>query len=225
MPFVELLGKSCFSFLTGASHPEELVERAATLGMSALGLCDRDGLYGTVRAHNQAKESGVRLIVGTEATLAASEVTRAPELEGLRMATRADKLAHELAPRLALLAKDHVGYMNLCRLLTEAHAGLPKGLSWLTVKSLASHHEGLIAVVTPPRRLGHAWRELKAAERFAAIPGSLLVDWMASMPGVCVSCSIGRTTWGQECSPVPARSTTCRSASSSRTFCAACVSI
>ncbi|MCA9618792.1 MAG: PHP domain-containing protein, partial [Myxococcales bacterium] len=55
-PFAELLGRSCFSFLEGASQPAEMVEQSHRLGHAAFGLCDRDGLYGSVRAHVAAKE-------------------------------------------------------------------------------------------------------------------------------------------------------------------------
>ena len=67
--FAELLARSCFSFLRGASRPEELVCTAQALGLEALALCDRDGLYGSVRAFSQAREVGQRIIVGAELTL------------------------------------------------------------------------------------------------------------------------------------------------------------
>ena len=60
MGYVPLWTKSNFSFLEGASHPAELVERAHALGLPALALTDRDGVYGAVRAHVRAKELGVR---------------------------------------------------------------------------------------------------------------------------------------------------------------------
>ena len=71
--FAELLGRSCFSFLRGASQPEEMVARARRLGLNALALCDRNGLYGTVRAWTRARELGQRLIVGAELTVDCSE--------------------------------------------------------------------------------------------------------------------------------------------------------
>ena len=67
--YVPLWVKSNFSFLEGASHPDELVEQAHALGLSALALTDRDGVYGIVRAHMRALELGVRLIVGAEVTV------------------------------------------------------------------------------------------------------------------------------------------------------------
>ena len=66
--YAELRCKSNFSFLSGASHPEALVDRAAELGLSGLAVADHDGLYGVVRAHAQAKRRGLPLVVGAEMT-------------------------------------------------------------------------------------------------------------------------------------------------------------
>ncbi len=101
--YAELRCKSCFSFLEGASQPEELVARAAELGLSALALADAGGLYGIVRAHAEARKRGVPLVVGAELAIS-----------GLEMARPA---------RLVLLARDREGYASLCRLATLAHCG------------------------------------------------------------------------------------------------------
>ncbi|HEY6562487.1 MAG TPA: error-prone DNA polymerase [Polyangiaceae bacterium] len=131
--FAELLGRSCFSFLRGASHPEEMVSRAQELGLHSLALCDRDGLYGSVRALTRARDIGQRVIVGAELSLAA-----VPASSGGR--------AFEPAV-VALLVENHTGYSNLCRLLTRSHAGKPKGESALDVAWLSEHAEGLVAIV------------------------------------------------------------------------------
>ena len=68
-PYAELHCRSNFSFLTGASHPEELVLRAAHLGYSALAITDECSLSGVVRAHTEAKRSGLHLIIGSEMQL------------------------------------------------------------------------------------------------------------------------------------------------------------
>ncbi len=68
--FVELCARSNFSFLEGASHPEELVAAAHALGQPALGIADRNGLYGLVRAHREARSVGVKLVVGATIELA-----------------------------------------------------------------------------------------------------------------------------------------------------------
>ena len=69
MKYAGLWCKSNFSFLEGASHPEELVERCAALGIEALALTDRDGVYGVVEAHVKALEVGVKLMLGTDVTV------------------------------------------------------------------------------------------------------------------------------------------------------------
>jgi error-prone DNA polymerase len=122
--FAELLGRTCFSFLRGASHPEELVSRARELGLSALAVCDRDGLYGSARVHAAALEMGQRVIVGAELT-----VDPTVERKGSWRSATTQKVVRE-APVLALLVETHEGYSNLCRLLTLAHADLPKSQSY-----------------------------------------------------------------------------------------------
>ena len=67
--YIELRCRSAFSFLAGASLPEDLIECAATLGYPALALGDRDGVYGAPRFHQAAKRAGLRAIVGAEVTL------------------------------------------------------------------------------------------------------------------------------------------------------------
>src|SRR6184192_428305 len=97
MTYVELHAHSAYSFLDGASQPEELAARAAELGYTALALTDHDGVYGSLEFAHAAKHFGVRPITGAEVTLAdGSHVTLLVETPG--------------------------GYANLCRLLTAAHA-------------------------------------------------------------------------------------------------------
>ena len=144
--FAELLGRSCFSFLRGASHPEELVERAGQLGHAAFGLCDLDGLYGVVRGWTRARELGLPFLVGAELTLGWSEEGAAPRAKPLGSGDSPDD-----APlTLALLAQTSTGYQNLCRLLTQSHAGRPKGESLCALEWLAPRAEGLIAVLPAP---------------------------------------------------------------------------
>ena len=69
MPYAELHCHSNFSFLDGASHPEELVTEAARLGLEALALTDHNGFYGIVRFAEAARELGMPTIFGTELTL------------------------------------------------------------------------------------------------------------------------------------------------------------
>ena len=106
--YVELAARSNFSFLQAGSSPEELVQRAARLGYDAIGIADRDGLYGIVRAHEEANRQGVRLVVGCELTYSA------------------DGLAPPFRTMLVHVAT-HTGYRNLCHILTESHRLHPKG--------------------------------------------------------------------------------------------------
>jgi len=119
--YIPLWCKSHFSFLEGASHPEELVAEAHRLGLRALALTDRDGVYGIVRAHVKARELGLHLIVGAQVTLADNSV-------------------------LVLLAQDRGGYANLCRLITTGRLRSPKGESSVTWDEVCRHAEGLIAL-------------------------------------------------------------------------------
>ena len=98
MSYVELHCHSAYSFLDGASQPEELAARAAELGYEALALTDHDGVYGSLEFAHAAKSFGVRAITGAEVTL--------------------DGGAH-----ITLLVENRRGYANLCRLLTASHAG------------------------------------------------------------------------------------------------------
>src|SRR5258707_14475518 len=124
--FTELLARSSFSFLRGASHPEEMVARAKELGLGAIALCDRDGLYGSVRALRAGRELAQRVIVGAELTVGEHPKGMEP-------------------PVLALLVETHRGYQNLCRLLTLSHEGREKGTSALGLDWLERHCEGLVA--------------------------------------------------------------------------------
>src|SRR6478736_9518187 len=143
--FAELLATTCYSFLRGASQPEEFVQQAASLELQGLAICDRDGLYGVVKAFNQAQLSGQRFITGAELTCAA-ETTKPARAR----AAKKQKAARE-RPTLALLCETHQGYQNLCRLLTLSHAEQPKGESALELDWLVDHAAGLFALIPAPR--------------------------------------------------------------------------
>ena len=96
--YAELHCRSNFSFLTGASHPEELIERAAALGYSALAITDECSLAGVVRAHVEAKKCGLRLLIGSEFKLD----------DGMRF---------------VLLAVDRASYGRLAALITRGRRG------------------------------------------------------------------------------------------------------
>jgi len=128
-PYVELHAASAFSFLDGASLPEDLVEEAARREIPAVALVDRNGVYGAARFYKAAKAAGVRAIVGAEATLDFS----LPAGEG----------GGSARSRLTLLVENRAGYKNLCRLLTAGALGKPKGDASVTLDQVAAHAEGL----------------------------------------------------------------------------------
>ena len=131
--FAELLGRTSFSFLEGASRPDEVVRTSKERGIEAIGVCDRDGLYGVARAFAEAKRVGQKLLVGAELSIEEPGVP----IEGISLPDR----------RIALLAIDRDGYSNLCRLLTRAHATHEKGEAGLTIDEITAAHQGLFALV------------------------------------------------------------------------------
>src|SRR6478609_3737836 len=147
MTYVELHAHSAYSFLDGASQPEELAARAAELGYETLALTDHDGVYGSLEFAHAAKHLGVRPITGAEVTLAdESHVT--------------------------LLVESARGYANLCRLLTAAHAHtrdttnrepLPPRLDQTLLEEL---NKGLVCL-SGCARDGLAVRDPNAAARLA----------------------------------------------------------
>ena len=135
--YAELRCKSSFSFLRGASDPEELVGCAAELGLTGLALTDVDGLYGVVRAHVEAKRLRLPLVIGAEILCTGLSPGPFP------------------ASSLVLLVMDREGYANLCRLLSEAHCGAPLGRDGapsrceavhLPFRKLAERARGLFAL-------------------------------------------------------------------------------
>jgi len=111
--YAELHCRSNFSFLSGASHPEELVIRAQALGYGALALTDECSLAGVVRAHAEARRAGLHLIVGAEM-----------QLTHLAVKGKGDA---QPGPRLVLLAMSRRGYGNLSQWVTVARRRAAKG--------------------------------------------------------------------------------------------------
>ena len=122
--YAELHCKTNFSFLEGASHPDELALRAAELGWPALAITDRNSLAGVVRAHAAAKQLGLKLLIGAEIHL----------LD---------------APPVVLWATDRASYGRLARLITCGRRQAPKGECRLTFDDLAGYAEGLLCGVLP----------------------------------------------------------------------------
>ncbi|RWR26743.1 error-prone DNA polymerase, partial [Mycobacterium tuberculosis] len=113
LPYAELHAHSAYSFLDGASTPEELVEEAARLNLRAIALTDHDGLYGVVRFAEAARELDVATVFGAELSLSNVARTEDPDPPG---------------PHLLVLARGPEGYRRLSREIAKAHlAGGEKG--------------------------------------------------------------------------------------------------
>src|SRR5438105_551933 len=146
--YAELHCHSNYSFLEGASHPEELVARARDLEMPALAITDRNGLYGAVKFFGAAERAGIQPIVGTELTI--DDGSPPPK----------DRVDYDhWGDRLLLLAEDKVGYMNLCRLISAAQMPNAKGMARRRVDELTQSRDEamaplsrhLIALVADPK--------------------------------------------------------------------------
>ncbi|MGH9690632.1 MAG: DNA polymerase III subunit alpha [Candidatus Acidiferrales bacterium] len=140
MKYVELHTSSAFSFLEGASRPEDLVSRAKELGLPAMALVDRDGVYGSPRFHMAAKSVGIRAHVGAEVSV-----------EGFGNRARPPSWMPNSAPqrpvRLPLLVKNRTGYQNLCRLMTRYKLReTEKGTGTTTIEEVAEHADGLVCL-------------------------------------------------------------------------------
>jgi len=119
--YIELHARSAFSFLEGASAPEEFVQVCAERGMPAMALLDRDGVYGSPRFHKAAKKRSLRAHLGAEVTSSAGW-------------------------RYVLLVESRTGYQNLCRLLTRMKLREKKGEGQVTKEEMAEMGSGLICL-------------------------------------------------------------------------------
>ncbi|HEY1941417.1 MAG TPA: error-prone DNA polymerase [Roseiarcus sp.] len=128
--FAELATTTNFSFLRGASHPEELVARAAELGLDGIGIADRNTLAGVVRAHVYAREN--RAAIGA-----------------MRVVTGARLSFVDGAPDMLAYPRDRAAYGRLCRLLTQGNLRAPKGECHLNFEDLLEHGEGLQIIAMP----------------------------------------------------------------------------
>jgi error-prone DNA polymerase len=122
--YAELQVTTNYSFLRGASHVEELFAEARRLGLPALGVVDRNSLAGIVRAHQQAAETGVRLVAGCRLDL-------------------------NDGTALLVYPTDRAAYARLCRLLTLGKARAGKGKCDLGWPDVAAQNEGLLAILVP----------------------------------------------------------------------------
>ena len=167
--YIELHTASGFSFLEGASLPEDLVAEAARLGYPALALCDRDGVYGAPRFHKAATEAGVRPLVGCEISLDLvgtgnpAGPTKLPSRDArkvkshklgkpaIRATEQQSNASTAHGSRLTVLVENRRGYQNLCRLLTRMHLRAPKGEGRAGWDDIEEYSAGLIALTNNPR--------------------------------------------------------------------------
>ncbi|HXQ72119.1 MAG TPA: PHP domain-containing protein, partial [Pyrinomonadaceae bacterium] len=105
MSYVELHARSAFSFLEGASVPEELIATGLAMEMPAMALLDRDGVYGSPRFHLSAKKNGMKAHIGSEINV---------------------KTPNAGVVSIPVLARSRTGYQNLCRLVTLMKLRVPK---------------------------------------------------------------------------------------------------
>jgi error-prone DNA polymerase len=124
--FAELVSATNFSFLRGASHPQEIVARASELGLAAIGIADRNTLAGVVRAHVAAKEASIRLLVGA----------RLVTTEGF------EAVCYPI---------DRAAYGRLARLLTLGNRRAVKGECHISLEEVYAASQGQIFIATPPR--------------------------------------------------------------------------
>jgi len=127
--YAELAVTTNFTFLRGASHPDEYVHQAACLGYEAVAVTDHNSLAGIVRAHVAAKDAGIPLVVGCRLTFT--------DLDGLS---------------LLVYPTDRASYGRLCTLLTIGKRRAPKGECRLTLDDLITHAEGLLGILLPSHR-------------------------------------------------------------------------
>src|SRR5580698_5060518 len=119
--YIELHARSAFSFLEGASIPEEMVEACAERGMGAMAMLDRDGVYGAPRFYHAATKKGIHAHIGAEITT--------PE-----------------GWRFPVLVESREGYQNLCRAVTLMKLRAPKGEGSLAGEELGAYADGLVCL-------------------------------------------------------------------------------
>src|ERR1700716_3065458 len=152
--YAELHCHSNYSFLEGASHPDELVARARDLEMPALAITDRNGFYGAGQLFGAAQRAGIQPIIGTELTI--DDGTMPPK----------DRVDYDRwGDRLLLLVEDKLGYTSLCRLISMAQMPNAKGMARLPGDQLAPLSGHLIALVAEPKERLPFYQEIFGRDR------------------------------------------------------------
>src|SRR6267142_1255176 len=140
--YIELHARSAFSFLEGASVPEELIAACSELEMPAMALLDRDGVYGSPRFHLAAKKNGIKAHIGSEISV------QRPKSKDQSPKTNFARTEDVFS--IPVLVRNRRGYQNLCRLISMMKLRVPKhakpGECAVTPEELAAHAEGLICL-------------------------------------------------------------------------------
>ncbi|MFC4273481.1 DNA polymerase III subunit alpha [Sneathiella chungangensis] len=144
--YAELQVTTNFTFLEGASHPDEMVLAAAARGLSAIAITDRNSFAGIVRAHSAARDARIRLIIGV----------RVDFMDGRSL------LAYP---------EDRAAYGRLCRLLTLGRRRAPKGECHLTLEDFLVYAEGQVVALLPPERIDSGFEHWVETVR-AAVDGT-----------------------------------------------------
>lgn len=161
--YVELLGRSNFSFLQGASHPEEMVKRAQELQYKGIAICDVNGLYGVVRGHVAAFQ--------TSAFSNNEQTTRSDFVYHLGSEIVLEDFSAVLMP----LNKE--GYSQLCQLITKGKQNAPKTYLSLRFSDLLSYHDSLLIFPLPPWSL-EKLEQLRAVYKDRLyLPVSRTMNW------------------------------------------------
>jgi error-prone DNA polymerase len=148
--YVELQTYSNYSFLRGASHPEEFVEQAAALGYRAIGVSDYHSMAGIVRAHSAAKKHNITLISGTRISLFEHIPVNDSEIDSIKepVEAQAQQYRKYVLPLSVLLyPASRKAYGRLCSILTKGKLRAPKGRCFLTLDDVRDAHQGLHCVV------------------------------------------------------------------------------
>ncbi len=153
MSYIELHARSAFSFLEGASIPEELVAVCAQLHMPAMAVLDTDGLYGAPRFHLAAKKIGLKAHIGAEVTASLFSPQRHRDTEKTAEQLKTNNHQHlSVSPclhgefRLPLLVSTRAGYQNFCRMITKMKLRARKGEGAVKKEELEEHAQGLICL-------------------------------------------------------------------------------
>jgi error-prone DNA polymerase len=149
--YIELHSRSAFSFLEGASLPENLIAACANLNMPAMALLDRDGVYGSPRFHMAAKKAKIKAHIGAEVTCERFSIANSQSsIDSLRQESK-QKIGNRQSEivnsfRLPLLVSSRLGYQNLCRLITKMKLRSAKGEGAVREEELREHAAGLICL-------------------------------------------------------------------------------